>query len=103
MAPTTETSERHPWTSQRVLERLDRIDVAEAGDSELRNKVASLAMALVTEALDAPVVDERFDIDDGLIEANRQDTRTIFAVSDSSQLFFKLSAREFPAKLRSHP
>lgn len=42
---------------------------AERGDAELRNKVASLALALVTEALDAPDVDERFDINDGLIDA----------------------------------
>lgn len=43
---------------------------AERGDAELRNKAASLAMALVTEALDAPDLDERFDIDDGLVEAD---------------------------------
>jgi hypothetical protein len=42
---------------------------AERGDAELRNKAAALAMALVAEALDAPDVKDRFDFNDGLIEA----------------------------------
>lgn len=42
---------------------------AERGDLELRNKVASLVMTLVTPALDAPNVEQRFDTNDGLIRA----------------------------------
>ena len=42
---------------------------AERGDAELRNKAAALAMELVTQALDAPDVQHRFDFNDGLIEA----------------------------------
>ncbi len=43
---------------------------AERGDAELKKKTASLAMAIVTEALDAPDLDARFDTNDGLIEAD---------------------------------
>lgn len=41
---------------------------AERGNTELGNKVASLVMELVTRALDAPDLRERFDINDGLME-----------------------------------
>lgn len=41
---------------------------AERGPAELRNKAAALAMALVTESLDARDVDARFDVNDGLID-----------------------------------
>lgn len=43
---------------------------AERGDLELGMKAASLAMALVTQALDAPDLAQRFDINDGLIRAD---------------------------------
>jgi hypothetical protein len=42
----------------------------ECGEIELRTKAASLAMALVIEALDAPDVEKRFDFNDGLINAS---------------------------------
>jgi len=43
---------------------------AERGDAELRNKAASLAMTLMTQALDAPDLKERFNFNDGLIQVS---------------------------------
>jgi hypothetical protein len=43
---------------------------AERGDSELREKVALLAIAFVGQALDAPDVKERFDGNEGLVQAH---------------------------------
>lgn len=44
---------------------------AERGDVELRNKAASLAMSLTAQALDAPDCKDRFDFNDGLMDAGR--------------------------------
>ena len=48
MAETIETSEREPWTVQRVLEQLDRIGVFDAKEvhRELRHEGETLAAAL---------------------------------------------------------
>lgn len=43
---------------------------AERGDAALKDKVASLAMTLVAEALDAPDLEARFDANDGLVDAH---------------------------------
>jgi hypothetical protein len=45
-------------------------EAAGSGDSELRSKAARLAMEFVARALSAPDAAERFDTNDGLIEAH---------------------------------
>jgi hypothetical protein len=42
---------------------------AERGDAALRKKTASLAMDLLSQALDAPDCAQRFDLNDGLVNA----------------------------------
>jgi hypothetical protein len=65
---------------------------AERGDAELRNKTASLAMALVTQALDAPDVKERFDFNEGLIQTGAIKVLAAAMPSGAKRLLERLTA-----------
>jgi hypothetical protein len=65
---------------------------AERGDAQLRNKAASLAMALVTQALDAPDVKERFDSNEGLIQSGAARVLAAVMPSGAKELLERLIA-----------
>jgi hypothetical protein len=65
---------------------------AERGDAGLRNKVASLAMALVTEALDAPDVENRFNFNEGLIQVSAAKVLAAVMPSGAKELLERLIA-----------
>ena len=62
----------------------------ERGDAELRTKVASLTMALVGEALDAPDVKQRFDFNEGLIQTGAAEILVAVMPNGAKQLLERM-------------